>query len=180
MAGFEAIRQVAREAVESVGMRPIMAELSGASAASAQRALLDDVARADVYLLILGERYGTPGASGLSPTEEEFEEAEGCIYWVPADYQGFCETKVHRWVLNWLELGAREVASSLGRGRKGSPCLEPSRSHWLIWKYYARPERIHLRRRSAHRKPPLFQLLEGPELARGTRLGLQSPAPGPE
>jgi hypothetical protein len=76
MAGFEAIRQVAREAVESVGMRPIMAELSGASAASAQRALLDDVARADVYLLILGERYGTPGASGLSPTEEKFEEAQ--------------------------------------------------------------------------------------------------------
>lgn len=76
MVDFEAIRQVARDAVESVGMRPIMAELSGASVTSAQRALLDDVARADVYLLILGERYGTPGASGLSPTEEEFEEAQ--------------------------------------------------------------------------------------------------------
>lgn len=76
MAGFEAIRHVAREAVESVGMQPIMAELSGATAGSAQRALLDDVARADVYLLILGERYGTAGASGLSPTEEEFEEAK--------------------------------------------------------------------------------------------------------
>lgn len=75
IAGFEPIRHAAREAVESLGMRPIMAELSGASAASPQRALLDDVARADVYLVILGERYGTPGASGLSPTEEEFEEA---------------------------------------------------------------------------------------------------------
>jgi hypothetical protein len=75
MAAFEPVRQAAREAVESLGMRPIMAESSGASAASAQRALLDDVARADVYLLILGERYGIPGESGLSPTEEEFEEA---------------------------------------------------------------------------------------------------------
>jgi hypothetical protein len=76
MVGLEEIRQAAREAVQSVGMLPIMAELSGASSASAQRALLDDVARADIYLLILGERYGNPGASGLSPTDEEFEEAQ--------------------------------------------------------------------------------------------------------
>ena len=54
IAGFEAIRHAARAAVESVAVRPIMAELSGASAASPQRALRDDVARADVYLLILG------------------------------------------------------------------------------------------------------------------------------
>lgn len=75
MAGFEPIRAAARAAIESLGMRPVMAETSGASAASAQRALLDDVAASDVYLLILGERYGVPGASGVSPTEEEFEEA---------------------------------------------------------------------------------------------------------
>lgn len=75
MAGFDRVRQAAREAVESLQMRPIMAELGGASAQSAQRALLDEVARADVYLLILGERYGASGENGLSPTEEEFEEA---------------------------------------------------------------------------------------------------------
>jgi hypothetical protein len=75
MAGFDCVRRAAREAIESVRMQPIMAELGGASAQSAQRALLDEVARADVYLLVLGGRYGTRGESGLSPTEEEFEEA---------------------------------------------------------------------------------------------------------
>jgi Domain of unknown function (DUF4062) len=52
-----------------------MAETAGASPAAPQRALLDLVARSDVYLLLLGRRYGERGTSGLSPTEEEFEEA---------------------------------------------------------------------------------------------------------
>jgi hypothetical protein len=38
--------------------------------------LLAEVAAADICLLILAQRYGTPRASGLSPTEEEFEEAK--------------------------------------------------------------------------------------------------------
>jgi hypothetical protein len=74
--GFEAVRQVAREAVESMGMRPVMAEMAGARPQSPQHALLGEVADADIYLLILGPRYGEPGASGVSPTEEEFEEAK--------------------------------------------------------------------------------------------------------
>jgi Domain of unknown function (DUF4062) len=74
--GFEAVRQVAREAVESLGMRPVMAEMAGARPQSPQHALLGEVADADIYLLILGPRYGEPGVSGVSPTEEEFEEAK--------------------------------------------------------------------------------------------------------
>jgi hypothetical protein len=74
--GFEGVRQVAREAVESMGMRPVMAEMAGARPQSPQHALLGEVADADVYLLLLGARYGDPGASGVSPTEEEFEEAK--------------------------------------------------------------------------------------------------------
>jgi hypothetical protein len=65
---FSDIRQSARRAVESVGMRPLMAETAGASPASPQRALLDLVGRADVFLLILGPRYS-------KPTEDEFDEA---------------------------------------------------------------------------------------------------------
>src|SRR4051812_19782868 len=74
--GFEAVRQGARDAVESVGMRPVMAEMVGARPQSPQSALLGEVAHADIYLLLVGARYGELGASGMSPTEEEFEEAK--------------------------------------------------------------------------------------------------------
>jgi hypothetical protein len=74
--GFEAVRQAAREAVESMGMRPVMAEMAGARPQSPQHALLGEVADAGVYLLLLGARYGEPDSSGISPTEEEFEEAK--------------------------------------------------------------------------------------------------------
>ncbi len=49
-------------------MRPLMAELAGASPLSPQRALLDLVAAADVFLLVLGRHYS-------KPTEDEFNEA---------------------------------------------------------------------------------------------------------
>ena len=54
--GFEAVRQAAREAVESMGMRPVMAEMAGARPQSPQHALLGEVAAADIYLLLLGAR----------------------------------------------------------------------------------------------------------------------------
>ena len=76
IAGFEAVRQAAREAIESVGMRPVMAEIVGARPQSPRQALLAEVRAADVYLLLLGMRYGQPGMSGSAPTEEEFEEAK--------------------------------------------------------------------------------------------------------
>ena len=66
--GFEDVREAVRRAVESLDMRPLMAELAGAHAESPQRALLDLVARADVFLLIVGARYSRP-------TEDEFTEA---------------------------------------------------------------------------------------------------------
>ena len=66
--GYADVREAARRAVESLGMRPLMAELAGASPSSPQRALLDLVAEADVLLLILGSRYS-------KPTEDEFDEA---------------------------------------------------------------------------------------------------------
>lgn len=74
-AGFEEVRAGARAGVETYGHRAVMAETSGAAAAAPQRALLDRVAAADIFLLLLGPRYGVRQASGLSATEEEFEEA---------------------------------------------------------------------------------------------------------
>jgi hypothetical protein len=73
--GFEDVRAAAKAGVETYGHRAVMAENSGAAAASPQRALLDRVAAADIYLLLVGARYGVRQASGLSATEEEFGEA---------------------------------------------------------------------------------------------------------
>jgi hypothetical protein len=61
--------------VEHYGHRAVMAETTGAAAASPQRALLDRVAAADIFLLLVGARYGDWQVSGLSATDEEFEEA---------------------------------------------------------------------------------------------------------
>jgi Domain of unknown function (DUF4062) len=73
--GLEDVRAGARAGVENYGYRAVMAETTGAAAASPQRALLDRVASADIFLLLIGPRYGARQASGLSATEEEFEEA---------------------------------------------------------------------------------------------------------
>ncbi len=71
-----AIRQGAKEAVQSLGMHPVMFETEPASELNSRRALLDRIPACDAYLLLLGAEYGEPMESGLSPTEEEFEEAD--------------------------------------------------------------------------------------------------------
>jgi hypothetical protein len=70
-----AFRQAARDAVESLGMRPVMFETAAASEQDSRRTLLDKVPRCDALLLILGAEYGEPGPRGMSPTEEEFDQA---------------------------------------------------------------------------------------------------------
>jgi hypothetical protein len=74
-AGYGDVRARVREALESLGKRPLMAETVGASPDPSRRTLLDQVANCDVFLLILGSRYGDRGESGFSPTEDEFNEA---------------------------------------------------------------------------------------------------------
>jgi hypothetical protein len=70
-----AIRAAARAAVESLDMRPVMFETEPASPGDSRRALLDKVATCDALLLLVGAEYGEPGQRGMSPTEEEFNEA---------------------------------------------------------------------------------------------------------
>lgn len=70
-----AIRQAARDAIDSLGMRPVMFETEPPSAQDSRRALLDRIPQCDALLLILGGEYGEPAARGVSPTEEEFQEA---------------------------------------------------------------------------------------------------------
>src|SRR4051812_7855290 len=71
-----AIRQAARTAVESLGMRPVMFETTGASDQNSRRLLLDRIPKCDALLLLLGAEYGESGERGMSPTEEEFDEAQ--------------------------------------------------------------------------------------------------------
>lgn len=66
--GFEDVRTGARSGVESFGHRAVMAETTGAAAASPQRALLDRVAVADIFLLLVGPRYGALQSRGVGQT----------------------------------------------------------------------------------------------------------------
>jgi hypothetical protein len=75
--GMEEYRAAAREAAESLGITVIAAEDFGASPSSPQQVCLAGVREADVVVLLLGARYGTPQRSGLSPTHEEYREARG-------------------------------------------------------------------------------------------------------
>ena len=70
-----AIRAAARAAVESLEMRPVMFETEPARDEASRRALLDQVAASDAVVLLLGAEYGEPVGRGVSPTEEEFNEA---------------------------------------------------------------------------------------------------------
>ena len=70
--GFEDVRDRAALGVERTGMHPMRSERLVADPDSPRRALLDEVATADIYLLLFGERYGDVVPS---PTEEEYEEA---------------------------------------------------------------------------------------------------------
>ncbi len=73
--GFEEVRDAAAVGVSAAGLYPIRSENLSADPESSRRALLDQVAAAEYYLLLMGPRYGDPGANGMSPTEEEYEEA---------------------------------------------------------------------------------------------------------
>ena len=69
------IRQAAREAVESLDVRPVMFETEPPVGDDSRRALLDRVAACDALLILLGGEYGDTGVRGVSPTEDEFNEA---------------------------------------------------------------------------------------------------------
>lgn len=69
------IREAARAAVQSLDMHPVSFETGAASDENSRRALLDRVAQSDAVVLLLGADYGESGTRGVSPTEEEFNEA---------------------------------------------------------------------------------------------------------
>ena len=62
--GFEDVREAAAKAISASGLYPIRSEELSADPASSRRALLDQVAAAEYYLLLLGARYGGTGPGG--------------------------------------------------------------------------------------------------------------------
>lgn len=68
----EYIRQ---DALFSRYFEPFLFEELPAQDKSAQKAYLDAAARTDIYLALLGERYGYEDSEGISPTEHEYDTA---------------------------------------------------------------------------------------------------------
>jgi hypothetical protein len=72
---YQHIRQAAREAIGKAGGHPIGFEDFPALNKTSRNACLDGVRNCDIYVGILGTKYGWVTPSGLSATEEEFKEA---------------------------------------------------------------------------------------------------------
>ena len=77
ISGFESYRGAAARAIEDLGHEVVRAEDFDATASSPQEACLAGVRKADLTILLLGERYGIKQQSGLSATHEEYQEARG-------------------------------------------------------------------------------------------------------
>jgi hypothetical protein len=75
MRDMEAERGAVVAAVEAIGATPVLFERFGGRDDPAEVAYLDGVRGADIYVGVLGPRYGLPDASGYSPTHLEYNEA---------------------------------------------------------------------------------------------------------
>lgn len=69
-------REAAAEAIRTVGAQPVMFEEFGGRDANPVDAYLDEVETSDVYLGILGRRYGSLLPTRFSATHTEFQHAE--------------------------------------------------------------------------------------------------------
>jgi len=63
-------------AVEAVGATPVIFENFGGRDDDPESAYLSEVASSDIYIGILGQRYGVPAPGGYSATHAEYGEAE--------------------------------------------------------------------------------------------------------
>lgn len=87
--GMEAERRAAAEGIARVGARAVLFEDFGGMDDDAEDAYLANVAASDVYLGVLGARYGRPLKSGYSASHAEYNEAVRrglrISVWVPPD-----------------------------------------------------------------------------------------------
>lgn len=75
MENLKSEREALRRLIDELGQVPILAENFGARIYSPKQACLDGVQQCDVFVLVLGERYGWITPDGVSVTETEFDSA---------------------------------------------------------------------------------------------------------
>jgi hypothetical protein len=75
MRELAALRAVVANSLRNAGFSVVVFEDLGGRDEDAERAYIDGVARSDVYVGIVADRYGTMLPSGRSPTHEEYLEA---------------------------------------------------------------------------------------------------------
>ena len=75
MSQLQRERQAVAAALRDVGLRVVMFEDLGGRDETAERSYLDGVASSDIYIGIVGDRYGTMQPSGRSPTHDEYLHA---------------------------------------------------------------------------------------------------------
>lgn len=73
--GYTAERAAAKGAIESLDLRPVMAETAASSPDPSKVALLGHIDRCDVVVLLLAGWYGYVSENDLSPTEDEYRHA---------------------------------------------------------------------------------------------------------
>lgn len=69
------LRRIVADALRDAGFSVVMFEDLGGRDENAERAYLDGVARSDIYVGVVADRYGTMLPSNRSPTHEEYLEA---------------------------------------------------------------------------------------------------------
>ena len=73
---FEEFRSAAKEAAGLMGFNPVMSEELGARSYSPEEACITEVENSDVYILLLGGRFGYEADDGISVTQQEFRAAQ--------------------------------------------------------------------------------------------------------
>lgn len=76
MAELTAERQAVAAGIRAVGLRPVMFEEFGGRDADPEDAYLAEIEDSDIYIGIIGKRYGKPLKSRFSPTHAEYRHAE--------------------------------------------------------------------------------------------------------
>jgi hypothetical protein len=75
MDGMTAERSSVADAIQNIGATPVWFEEFGGRDDDPERAYISEVVGSDIYIGILGPRYGRVLPSGYSPTQEEYDEA---------------------------------------------------------------------------------------------------------
>ena len=75
--GFEAFRAAAKRAIETFDASPVTCKTFGARPYSSELACLTEIEASDVFVLVIGERFGFEQSPGVSVTQQEFRHACG-------------------------------------------------------------------------------------------------------